>query len=282
MINLVVSFSGGLTSGYMCYMLKKYYSTKYQFHFIFANTGLECEETLEFVDKCDSSFGLNLVWVEAVVNPKHGVGITHKVVDFKTASRNGEPFEDFIRKSGIPNRNKPQCSDRLKAFPIEHWKKEHGLRMVKHAIGIRSDEPKRRSTYSVRKYNIVYPLLDWRPSDKQDVNTFWEGMPFTLGLEEHEGNCQTCWKKSDKKLYLLALEHPERFSFMDRMEESYDHIKPNESGVRRVFFRGNRSSKQIIESSKEFDSNSLRRLIYSTNDDHPSGCSESCEAYSDE
>ena len=220
----------------MSWWLINTYGHLYEFILIFANTGQECEETLIFVDKCDKAFNLNTVWVEAVVNPIHGKGITHKVVDFKTASRNGGPFEAYIAKSGIPNANKPQCSDRLKALPIEHYKKVNGLKGVRHCIGIRKDEERRKSSSSERKYNIVYPLCDWVHVDKQDINTFWESQDFTLEIEEHQGNCKTCWKKSDKKLWLIALEEPEKFTFMLNMEDRYQHVKPNDDGKPRVFF----------------------------------------------
>jgi len=275
---IVVSFSGGKTSAYMSYMLKRNYSHKYDFVFIFANTGQECEETLVFVDKCDKEFCLNLVWVEAVVNPQHGKGITHRVVDFITASREGEPFEAHIAKSGIPNANKPQCSDRLKAFPIEHYKKIHGLKGVRHCIGIRKDEERRKSAWGVKNYNLVYPLCDWFETDKQDVNDWWEEQNFTLELEEHQGNCKTCWKKSDKKLWLLALTEPEKFEFMAKMEKKYADVKPNDNGVPRVFFRRNRSTEDIFRECADMDSLRLRHMIgYAPDED--SGCSESCEAY---
>lgn len=275
---IVVSFSGGKTSAYMSAHLKREYADKYDFIFIFANTGQECEETLQFVDKCDKAFGLNLVWVEAVVNPQHGKGITHKVVDFITASRRGEPFEAHIAKSGIPNANKPQCSDRLKAYPIEHYKKVHGLKGVRHCIGIRKDEERRKSAWGVKNYNLIYPLCDWFETDKQDVNDFWDEMPFTLELEEHQGNCATCWKKSDKKLWLLALEEPHKFEFMARMEEEYQEVKPNDNGTPRVFFRRNRSVQDIFNECADMEPARLRAMIgYAPDED--SGCSESCEAY---
>ena len=276
---IVVSFSGGKTSAYMSWWLVNNYAHKYQFIFIFANTGQECEETLVFVDLCDKAFGLNVVWVEAVVNPTHGKGITHMVVDFESAARNGEPFEAHIAKSGIPNANKPQCSDRLKALPIEHYKKVNGLKGVKHCIGIRKDEERRKSESSVKKFNIIYPLCDWTQVDKQDVNTFWEEQGFTLELEEHQGNCKTCWKKSDKKLWLISIEEPEKFEFMKRMEGNYQHVKPNDDGKPRVFFRKHRSTNELMAEAKNLDAYSLRKMI-GYKDDQDSGCSESCEAYS--
>lgn len=275
---LVVSFSGGKTSAYMCWYLLTNWSEYFNFTFCFANTGLEHEETLKFVKACDEYFGLNLVWLEAVVNPEHGKGIRHRRVTFETASRNGEPFEAHISKSGIPNANKPQCSDRLKACVIEHYKKVNGLRRVPHCIGIRKDEERRKSAGQSSKYNLVYPLCDWCEVDKQDVNTFWDNMPFTLNLDEHQGNCKTCWKKSDKKLWLIAVEEPESYDFMKEMEEKYEQIKPNDNGVRRVFFRRNRSTTDVIKESEGMSASALRKMI-GYFPDEGDGCTESCEAY---
>lgn len=261
----------------MASILLALYKDKYEFVFIFANTGLENEATLEFVNRCDRRYGLNVVWVEAIVDPRHGHGIRHKVVCFATAARKGEPFEAFIAKGGIPNANKPQCSDRLKALVIESYKKSIGWSGCLHAIGIRGDESGRKSS-DTAKYNLVYPLCDWEPRDKTDVNIFWENQPFRLELENHEGNCKTCWKKSDRKLWLISLEHPERYDFMARMEDKYEHVKPNDNGERRVFFRGNRSTVNIMAESNGMDAGYLRRLIGSDRE-VDSGCSESCEPY---
>ena len=276
--NLIVSFSGGRTSAYMSYILKTKYSDKYNITFIFANTGQENTRTLDFVKECDNEWCLNVVWVEAVVNPVHGQGIRHKVVDFDTASRNGEPFEAFIAKSGIPNSNKPQCSDRLKALPIESYKKSTGLSGVKHCIGIRSDEASRKSEASIKKYNIVYPMCDWFESDLIDVNDFWELSPFDLGLKSYEGNCKTCWKKSDPKLFLIAKENPQHFDFFADMEHKYKDVKPNDNGQARVFFRKHRSAADVVAASKQFAIEDLERKALTTNEQE-SVCSESCNAY---
>lgn len=275
---IVVSFSGGKTSGYMSQWLKSEYKDIFDPVFIFANTGLENEQTLSFVNRCDKEFNLDLVWVEAVVNPVHGIGVTHKVVCYETASRSGEPFEAHIAKSGIPNANKPQCSDRLKALPIEHYKKVNGLKGLKHCIGIRADESHRKSPSQAKKYNLVYPLCDWLEADKQDVNDYWDSMSFTLELEEHQGNCKTCWKKSDKKLWLIALEEPAKFEFMADMEEKYQNVKPNDDGKPRVFFRRHRSTKTLLSEAENLEKETLRKMIgYKA--DEESGCSESCEPY---
>jgi len=280
MDRLFVSISGGKTSGYMSYLIKKEYDSKIPLQFVFANTGQENEETLEFVHECSTNFDLGVTWLEALVDPRHGKGIRHTIVDYETASRNGEPFEAFIAKSGIPNVTYPSCSDRLKALPIESYKKSIGWSGCSHAIGIRDDESRRKAK-NPSKYNLVYPLCDWFPSDKSDVNDFWDSQNFSLGLEEHEGNCKTCWKKSDKKLFLLALEHPERFDFMATMESKYRHVKPNSrNGQDRVFFRQHRDATDIMRQAKEFTPEQLREHI-GLHPDSGGGCSESCEAYGD-
>jgi 3'-phosphoadenosine 5'-phosphosulfate sulfotransferase (PAPS reductase)/FAD synthetase len=108
--------------------------------FIFANTGDEEEKTLEFINRCSIGWNLNIVWVESVVHHNERKGSTYKVVDFKTASRNRGPFEEIIKKYGIPNQNFPHCNRELKLAPINSYVKSLGWKNYKTAIGIRSDE----------------------------------------------------------------------------------------------------------------------------------------------
>jgi hypothetical protein len=331
---LLVSFSGGETSGYLSYRLKKEYGEYYHIIFMFSNTGCENEATLDFVHACDKAFDLNVVWIEAVVNPEHGKGITHRLTTYENAFRVHQykdpkhPFHAHIRKSGIPNANKPQCSDRLKAFAIEDYKRSMKYAGAPHAIGIRADEARRIMNPSLKKlvklcgdeperwrnlpthkerlellentviidkkdkekivnfsrklesYGLVYPLADWFVTDKYDVKRFWSQQSFQLAIEDHEGNCQTCWKKSDLKLYLVALEHPDRFEAFAYWERQYQHVKPNRDGKPRVFFRKHRSATDMIHIASHYNSKHLRKMIGAVrDDDNLDGCSESCESY---
>lgn len=291
---LCVSFSGGKTSGFMTTKILENYLHQYEMLITFANTGRENDKTLEFVNDCanywNERFGINVVWLEAITHMEHGKGQTSRIVTFESASRDGEPFEQFISKEGIPSMAYPQCSERLKTFAMNHYRKQAGFNKCKTAIGIRVDEQKRRgSPKTVTKYNIVYPLLDWFPSDKQDVNSFWENMPFNLELEEHQGNCKDCWKKSNIKLWLIALESPEYFDFAKKMEERYSSIKANRGKndlfglnvVDRRFYRGHKTAQQMLDDANGCDINTLRKLI-GTSQDVNSGCSESCEPYQEE
>jgi len=254
---LFVSFSGGRTSGYMCHWLLENKADKYDLKFVFANTGQEHEKTLEFVDKCDKHFGLNLVWVEAVVNPEHGKGIRHKIVDYETAARDGEPFEAFIAKHGIPNAAYNQCSERIKSYPMESYRRSLGFKSNHQtAVGIRSDEIDRASP-TAKKNGLIYPLITMTQVTKADVFHWWAEQPFDLEIPEHHGNCLWCWKKSDRKLWTLAKYHPEWFAFPDRMEREHKQTGPADED--RVFFRNHRTVQDILEEIKtpfvEFEEN---------------------------
>lgn len=285
---LVVSFSGGRTSAFMCHWLLENFSDKYDFRFIFANTGREHEETLKFVDACDKHFNLNLVWVEADVSPIKGVGIRHKIVDFKSASRNGEPFERLIAKEGIPNVSRAFCTSRLKTRPIRHWMKTSGLIkrgwQVKTAVGMRADEPNRAdmNKKSVKEFNLVFPLAHWADPgfDKQDVNDFWESMPFNLYIPEHYGNCITCFKKSDNKLALIAHEHGTWFAWNQEMEDKYGTINASE-GKTHKWWRKQRTTKQLCGDSMMKDYGTLI-MMTKTEPDNPNGCGNECRPFGDE
>jgi hypothetical protein len=249
------------------------FSHIYDFVIVFANTGQENEKTLVFVDRCAREWGLDIVWVEAVVFPGARVGTKHRVVSFETAARRGEPFEAVIEKYGIPNRNYPHCTRELKQKPIHSYLRSIGWKLGEYqtAIGIRTDETRRVGGEA--KYRIVYPLIDLFPTDKQDVNAWFEQQPFNLGLREHEGNCSWCWKKTLTKHARLIKETPEIYSFPRRMERI--HALTGSGHGPRVFFRTGLSTDQLFALCDQ--ASALPPLA---GDDAAGGCGESCEMYS--
>ena len=268
--DLVVSFSGGKTSGYMLRQLTDHYDGDMKVCFM--NTGCEDERTLEFVNRCAVEWEIDIIWLEAVIHHTHQVGTTHKIVTFETASRNGEPFEEMIKKYGIPNKKFPHCTRELKLRAITDYLRYIGWNNAVTAIGIRADEPDRLNP-KAKEVRIVYPLAHWWPTDKSDINDWWLEQSFQLGLLEHEGNCTWCWKKSLKKLVRIAKEAPERFSFPLRMEA--------EHGIDRLgnplsFFRENRTAKDIIQIS---DLMTSQAVAFPEHADEDFGCSESCEVF---
>lgn len=236
---------------------------KYTPHIVFANTGCEHEKTLEFIHKCETNYGWNVHWLEAVVREGKGNGTRHKVVDFHSASRNGEPFLDVVKKYGIPNVSFPFCSRELKLHTVKSWIKEHfgKVKSVPCCIGIRTDED-RRATGN-KEMQVIYPLIDWFPSDKQDVKDFWQDQPFNLGIPPHLGNCVFCYKKTDKKLIKSLQEAPKYWEIVKEVEK-YTNIRDVK------MFRGHRTMDDFVKLSQHIGEVPLQMI-----DD--AGCSESCE-----
>ena len=282
-----IGFSGGETSAYMAKWLIDNLSDEYEFRCVFANTGQELEETLEYVNRCDREFGLNLTWVEAVVNPEIGQGTRHKVVTFNTASRNGEPFEDVIKKYGIPSPSFPHCSRELKAAGIKSWADSIGWKKKSYEIfiGIRADEFDRMSTGN-NDYIPRYILIE-NNITKLDINDYWDKMPFRLKIKGYQGNCKVCWKKSTRKLMTIAKYNPEYFDWSRRMETLYQDNKPANKPnfpIPARFFRQYLTSDDIIAMSKtDFNEAADDRLIFTTHQqlslDISNGCESSCEAF---
>ena len=227
---LLISFSGGETSGLMTQYILEKMNTEYdKIEIVFANTGQENEETLVFVDKCDrfifSQYGKRVVWVEAVQNHGMRKSAGHRIVSYSTANRDGAVFEDMIKKYGIPNQAFPHCTRDLKLAPINSYMRSIGWKRGSYdtAIGIRADEIDRISE-KAEENRIIYPLIKRRPTGKPGVNTYWRAQPFRLGISGYRGNCKWCWKKSDRKHYTLMAETPEVFDFPLRMELLYARV----------------------------------------------------------
>lgn len=221
---LIVSFSGGRTSAYMAYRIQK--STEYQDFqkvYVFANTGKEREETLEFIHRCDQEWNLGIFWIEAVINPEMGIGVDFQLVDFQTANRSGKPFEDSIKKYGIPSQHYPHCSRDLKTTPIEKFAKRL-FKDYEMAIGFRMDETQRINPKTAKQRRFVFPLVDLWPTWNIQVRQFWAQQPFDLQLKDYEGNCDLCWKKSQRNRLTILAENPGIGDQWQAWEESSDFI----------------------------------------------------------
>jgi hypothetical protein len=131
----------------------------------------------------------------------------------------------------------------IKAFAKSVWGKEKYYL----AIGIRVDEFDRMND-KFKELRIIYPLISEIPMTKPKINFWWKQQSFRLQLKGYQGNCVTCYKKSDKKLFQIAKENPSTFDFFNRMEEQYGEGKYQ-------FFRQNRTTKQILEQAKEWNGN---------------------------
>ena len=202
--NLLVSFSGGRTSGFMVkFLLESPIYKDWSKLFVFANTGKEKEETLDFVNEVDRRWNLGLIWLEADIEPEKGKGTNYKIVNFKTASRRGEPFKKLIEKYGIPSKYYRHCTRDLKEIPMHKFARFVFLGQTYFtAIGIRADEKHRLSNDSFK----LYPLAEHR-IDEKVVRDFWDRQEFDLKLKDYQGNCDLCFLKSIRKKMTLIKEN---------------------------------------------------------------------------
>jgi len=271
---IISSFSGGRTSAYMTIKLKEQFP---DLIVIFANTGQERNETLDFIHRCDFEYNLNVIWIESVTYFHSRKSSGYNIVNYSSADREGKIFERMIKKYGIPNKAWPHCTRELKANPIKNWIKDNIDNDYRMAIGIRIDEIGRALKKSEIKH-LFYPLIDWKIS-KSDVNDFWASQSFDLRLKDYQGNCKCCFKKSDKKLLAIAKEDPQFFSFTEKMENTYGYAGANKDGEKRVFFRNKKSSRRLLFEASRLTCKNLEDFKNSIDPDATSSCSESCEAF---
>jgi hypothetical protein len=282
---IICSFSGGETSGYMAKRLKEEYPDTV---FIFANTGQENEETLEFVNECDKAFGLSVVWIEAVINPIKGKGSTYRVTNFKDADRTGRIFDEMMGVYGLPNPAFPHCSRETKTVPMTKWANDN-FDSYEMAIGIREDELDRINP-NYKEKGLIYPLAFKWPTTKNEINRWWRDMPFRLNLKHYQGNCKWCYKKAFEKLAWIAKETPEVFDFPEAMEDKHRFsgnrdTMPKE-GAR--IFRNSMTVKDIramsliatepADESKDYNMSGTND-IFGFKEDLDMCGSESCEAF---
>ena len=242
---LVCTFSGGRTSAFMAKFLMNLPKYKnYDKVFIFANTGKEREETLKFINDCDKKWGLGIVWLEANVIHKKGVGTNYKIVDYKTASRNGEPFYDMAKKYPLPNNFVSNCTRELKLAPMNKYIKSLGYKNVFTAMGIRYDERHRESN-NAKENKIIYPLIYDIKVDNKFIRDWWGRQSFDLNLKDYEGNCDLCFKKSLKKRLTIIKEKPSVADWWLKFENDF-----KTDDYPRMDLRTGKTIKQLVELSK--------------------------------
>jgi hypothetical protein len=240
----VILFSGGRTSAFLSKYVKE--NSKYKNSiFVFMNTGKEREETLQFSDKCDKEFNLNLVWLEAFVNDQKGKGTSYSIVTFETASRNGKPFEAMLSKYPLPNNMASNCTRELKQRPIDAYLRDNykDFDIIK-VVGIRADEAHRKSV-NAEIEKVIYPLCDEVKVDSKFIRNWWEKQSFDLQLKDYEGNCDLCFKKSLKKRLTIIKENPKAAEWWLEMEKKY-----SSESIPRFDLRTNKSIEQLIEMAK--------------------------------
>jgi hypothetical protein len=251
--NLLITVSGGRSSAMMAHHIHTHEKYRnYNKLFCFANTGMERPETIEFLKNIVIHWGIELHLIEGVYSTKMGVGVKYKAVQFNELDMNARVFEESIAHvnkgsyEGLPNSAAPYCSHYMKVLPIDRYAKDYfGSNKFVKSIGFRAEDmPKRISWAEIKEEKKrIFPLLtDFNePVNLNRLHKFWEMQPFKLQISSKMGNCELCWKKSDRNL-VQAIRYGTRFvDWWQKMEKQYNNTS----------FRGRKSINDYVIMAKQ-------------------------------
>ena len=247
--NLMVTVSGGRSSAMGARLVQT--SEKYKDYnklYVFANTGQERPETIEFLKNIVKHWEIPLHLIEGVYSNEMGIGISYKLVDFDNLSMNSEPFEGAIMHKnkgvfeGLPNQEAPYCSEAMKTLPCKKFCDEiFGVNNYQKIIGFRKEDmPKRISWPEIKEDKTrLFPLLtDFeQPISQSDLNKWWAKQPFKLEIHGKFGNCELCWKKSDNNLIDSIRYGASSIEWWQKMEKQYNNTS----------FRGQKSINDLVK-----------------------------------
>ena len=206
----MISFSGGRTSALM---LRRCLDAGLNddVHVLFANTGKERNETLDFVHEVATRWSVQVVWLERDPATKF------RRVTYQTAARAGEPFERLIDERGfLPNPVTRFCTQELKIRVMKAWMRMSGYDHWTNVVGLRADEPHRvarlRAGEGKERWDHAFPLYD-AGVRVEDVQTFWRCQSFDLALRPWEGNCDMCFLKGRAKRERVMRDRPDLASW---------------------------------------------------------------------
>jgi 3'-phosphoadenosine 5'-phosphosulfate sulfotransferase (PAPS reductase)/FAD synthetase len=226
----LISFSGGRTSAFMLWNILQAHGgvLPNDIYVTFANTGKEAPETLDFVHEVEQKWGVKIYWLELYFGEERPVYRT-KIVDYETASRNGEPFEALLdRRQYLPNPVTRFCTSELKIKVMSRFmRKLQGYKNWYNVIGLRYDEP-RRVASALKQYEAwtnITPMNDAKHT-VEDVSEFWRKQNFDLKLTNANGktpagNCDLCFLKGMDTTISILKERPEMADWWIKQEQKF-------------------------------------------------------------
>ena len=229
----VISFSGGRTSAYMLWrVLQANNGLPEDAVICFANTGKEDQATLNFVKDCQENWKVPIVWLEYRSLKEF------QIVNFETASTNGEPFQAVIQdRKMLPNVRARFCTEELKIRTMHRYLKSIGWTNRFSMVGIRADEQRRAAKMKSRNAGEE-PIMPLHQAgvQKADVLKFWANSSFDLQLpvingETIGGNCDLCFLKSLPKILTLVAQKPSRTVWWAE-QETWAQTQTNGDGNR--------------------------------------------------
>jgi 3'-phosphoadenosine 5'-phosphosulfate sulfotransferase (PAPS reductase)/FAD synthetase len=226
----LISFSGGRTSAFMLWNILQAHGGVLpdDIYVTFANTGKEAPETLDFVHEVEQKWDVKIYWLELYFGEERPVYRT-KIVDYETASRNGEPFEALLdRRQYLPNPVTRFCTSELKIKVMSRFmRKLQGYKNWYNVIGLRYDEP-RRVASALKQYEAwtnITPMNDAKHT-VEDVSEFWRKQNFDLKLTNANGktpagNCDLCFLKGMDTTISILKERPEMADWWIKQEQKF-------------------------------------------------------------
>lgn len=245
----MIAVSGGRSSARMAHHIQR--SAKYSnFNkvFVFANTGKERPETIEFLKQIEYEWKIPLIKIEGVYSNELGVGVSYKIVSYDDLDMTGSVYEKAVEHknkgkfSGLPHSDAPYCSEMLKTLPCKKLCDTiFGVNNYQKAIGFRrEDMPKRISWREIKEdQNRIFPLItDFEyPIGQRELNEWYKTQNVQLSIHSKLGNCEDCWKKSEATL-IENIRYGTRFvEWNQRMEEKYGNTS----------FRNNMSINDLVK-----------------------------------
>ena len=215
--NVLLSISGGRTSAYMLHkILEVNGDLPDRCRVVFANTGREMPETLDFVQECSDRWNVKITWLEYILpKPKF------KIVSHNSASRNGEPFLQSVtsvtKDRYLPNQVQRYCTQQLKVLTIKRFLVSEGWKSWTNTVGIRADEAHRVKPSKDKRWQNWFPLNNANVSVK-NISDFWRQSNFDLKIMKGAGNCDGCFLKSEATIAAMWREYPDRMKWWSDLE----------------------------------------------------------------
>lgn len=217
--NVLISFSGGRTSGYMLHeLLRSNGCLPDHCKVVFCNTGMEDSGTLDFVQECSQRWNVPIVWLEY---DRIDNKVTFQEVSHNSASRHGEPFKTLIdSKHGyLPNQQVRYCTQEMKVLTIKRYLVSLGWSQWSNTVGIRADEARRVKESGEKRWQNWYPLVAAQATQRT-VMDFWKSQIFDLEIMPGAGNCSGCFLKSEATLAAMCREKPDHMQWWADMEQA--------------------------------------------------------------
>ena len=216
----VLNVSGGRSSAYMLKQVLDAHGGRLpdRTEAVFANTGRERPETLDFVAALTEQWGVPVTWLEFDYRPDRESGSGRakyraRVVSRESASLAGEPFTALLDSGAwLPSVTARICTAELKVGTIDrHLWQRHGLtrRQTRKLIGFRHDEPARWRPALYQACEVAYLMVEAGVT-RADMAEFWKRQPFDLGIDSERGNCDCCYLKPRANLLATIREEPAR------------------------------------------------------------------------